>query len=217
MNWLNTKYKCFLFLGDPSENNLWEFSNWDKFSTKISSFLDNDINSLTVRVSQISLKDNKYLKFGRLKLDNRSNAKWTHNSPFTKELSDEWLFESGEGWLPSWTKCQNLDKSPDFFFSIINEKSHRLTRPVTFNPILLMSFSLEKYSQESILNLILSLKEDTKPILIVEQERYWGIQSGTGFTYAMNDLTLTHLFKKDQHGKPIDLGNFEEEWRLFKS
>lgn len=215
MNWLKIKYKCFIILGDPNEKILWEFNMWDKFSKMIAAFLKDDIKSLAVRVDQISLKDNKHLKFGKLKMDSKSNIKWTHNSPVTKESSDDWLFEGAEAWLPSWNKCYNLDKSPDFFLSLINEKARWLKRPVTINPILLLSFSIEKYDTESILKLILSIREEIKPVSIIEKERHWGIQSGGGLTYAMNDLILTYLFKQNPHGKPIDLDNFEEQWHSF--
>jgi hypothetical protein len=216
MGWLDKTYKCFVLILQPDSKKLWYYENWKIIADQMSSSLKIDRKNLALRTLQLSMLDKKELKFGRLNLSDDSIIKWTHKSPITIDISKDWFFQDVEGWFPSWSNCSKNNESPDLYFALSNEKSIRLEKPILFDQVLLMAFSISEYSSTAINNFINALKFNFKPTLIATKERKWAKELSIGFTDAMNDIIITGLFKiGDRHNRPIDLNTFAEEWDLY--
>ncbi len=217
MSWLEKDYHTIVILGEICEKVLWDYENWKNICETLYQYTTNNTPDLfSVRVEQISRVNQKKIRFGRLLLDDKSNQKWTHKSPITKELSKEWFFSGLEIWSPNWNKCEEINTSPDIFFSIHNNCLLD-NKNLQFNPVLTIALNTKVFTDDVCRKLIISLKEFVPSELILYTKKKWALPCGSGFINSIQDLPLNGLFKgryqsdqKPEKSKFIDIWNIIE-------
>lgn len=208
-------YFCTVILGRPDQAMPWDWTVWQRILAVLKNSRCSTIPKDGVRILQTS--SDKELKFGRLRLDEVSSLKWTHNSPTTIDQSDKWQFMSVEVWAPNWNICARERHSPLFFFEIFNEASLGPIKKLSFNPIVIIALADEYFSEDEAKKINADLAAIVKPKIIVAKKRKWGQSFGSGYCDAIQDMA-TDLFKDPvkAYEKNIDLTIFKETWNLFK-
>lgn len=209
------QYSVFAILAAPCADPLWHANSWREVSTCLHPFVASMRGKASLRTLQYS-ELGKPISFGRLGWDDRSHAKWSH-----QDDEDPRHFAHVEAWAPSWSQCERDLLAPDFYFAIANERS--LSRPdkqLQFSQRLLVAAAEDALSS-SIPQLQLALRDLSLRVaapVFVKTSRTWGFPtSGSGFTCAIQDMLLGHLFRPgDPHSRPLDLSTFSEAWAYVK-
>ncbi len=191
-------YDTYVVLGSPDAAPLWRWKLGNGCGRR--SILDSSCTgNPAVRSTQFLPKLTGVVKFGRLGWKEADHQKWCHGSPANKDASRSWKFHSLEVWAPAWTACERENLAPDVFLSIANESFAGGSREaLSFNPVVVFAVVAELARQQpsEVSAAVSALHELTSAKLIGYKSRPWGKACGSdGFTNAIQDLTLSGLFK----------------------
>ncbi len=212
-------YKAYVILGKPGTGTPWAWLEWQVITKLLQPIIDKCRSKPLLRSGQRLSGDKQWIKFGKLVWSDKHNAKWTHCSPETEEISKQWDFYFTELSVPSLQESSREGKPPDFFFTVTNEAFLRSSKPVGFNPKFLFALASDigDSVHHDLENVVRELSRRYEAILTVEIERPWGKAFAGGFAHAIQDIAFTGLFKVgDYHSRPVTLDTFNEEWKELK-
>jgi hypothetical protein len=205
------QYAVYLVLAAPEAAPLWEADAWNQLAASLQSLTSSARGKTSVRSLQYNALG-KDVSFGRLGWDKRSFAKWNHANPH----DDPRRFAHVEAWAPSWNQCVKDNSAPDFFLALANERMlGRAGKQLLFNQRIIAALALEAGTSAHafLRNVMCDLALQTDAPLFVHTSRPWGISNGSGFSQAIQDMIIGHLFKPgDPHARPLDLATFSEPW-----
>lgn len=204
-------YDVYLVLSGASADCPWSTSAWLPIADALAPYTLSARGKPAVRCVQIDKSTRKSAKFGRLGWNAESHRKWTHDEPDAAP----WFFIGSEAWGPSWNQCEKDDEAPDCYVSVSPPNAGRQDTALQFGGKLLVALAAgapDKQRADLRASIIAIARELDSP-LTVYQHRPWGMASYGGFTGAMNDLSVTGLFKQGSpHDRPLDLATFNEAW-----
>lgn len=210
------KYETFCLLGSPTATPLWHWKPWNAILPTIDPIISAARDRAAVRSDQYHPNQGGEVKFGRIGWNEKGHEKWTHGSPSNSPESLQWKFLSVEVWGPSWTTCGRDDLAPDVYLSIINEKlTGSADRKLSFNPVVIFAVACDLVAEKSpdIHAAVKALAKTTKAKLCGHKVRPWGNSTGVGFNNAIQDLSITGLFKPGpRHTEKVDFDLLAEKW-----
>ena len=214
MPFYDRQYTVFVVLAGPTAQALWSSFIWSRLATALKLFTESPRGKSTIRTLQYS-QDGKPVPFGRLGWDERSHAKWTHHDAG----SDPRRFVHVEAWAPSSNQCSKENLAPDFYLAIANEQLlGPAKKQFLFNQRILVALATDRIPSvhAHLKSVVQKLAKDVSAPLLVQTERPWGLPTGSGgFTDAIQDMLIGHLFKPgDPHSRPLDLATFSELWTV---
>ena len=215
----NRKYQTYCFLGDPKTAPLWQWPQWNAVLPTLDPIIAAARAKAAVRSNQYLPNQQGTVKFGRIGWNVKGHEKWVHISPTNSPESSTWAFLSVEVWAPSWNVCQRENLAPDVFLGITNEAlSGGHGRELSFNPVVIFAVfaDLAEAIPEQVQAAASQIATTTAAKLCGHQVRPWGISSGIGFSYAIQDLGITGLFKPGpRHTDTVDFDLLAEKWKPF--
>lgn len=111
----NSDYISLAFVGyNPVP--VWNYQIWMKVVKELDFIVAQLSEKILLRSTQDC--DEKDLKFGQIRWDEKGHAKWTHASPVNSPDSSRWRFIYADAFSPSAKACADSDRAPDFFVSI---------------------------------------------------------------------------------------------------
>lgn len=204
-------YDVYLVLTGAAAAPLWRTDVWLPAAQALDAYTVSARGKAAVRSVQIDKATRKSAKFGRLMWNADSHRKWTHDAPDTAP----WIFLGTEAWAPSWNQCEKDRQAPDCYVSVSQPTAVGLDRPLQFGGKLLVALAADapEALRAALRAAIIGIAREQRSPLTVYQHRPWGKASFGGFTAAMNDLSVTGLFKDgDPQARPLDLATFVEDW-----
>jgi hypothetical protein len=192
------------------EDKLWHRTTWTGVSERLLPFVHRARGPAAVRPVQMQGK--KKLAFGRLGLDEKSSAKWVHESPAT--TGEQWKFVSAEVWAPHWNACVREGLAPDVFAAL----SQPFSSAIGFNQAVLLAVEegLVEVSRGELEEFARFLGSLSGMRLLARTKRPWGegIQGESGYSNAIQSFLYTGLYYP--HMKwPVDLER--TRWRGWVS
>ena len=220
MAFYDRQYTCFLILGNPEIAPVWRWDRWQLFAAIVDPIVGLARDRALVRSGQFYKATRKEVKFGRLGWSARQHEKWVHESPNTKEKSQEWEFFFVEACAPSLPQCVREGTPPDVFLALTNEGYVTRRIPLLFNPRVFLAVAEEIATKaESNIQRVI---DDTSRLLeakmVATIRRPWGFKEGAGwYAHAIQDIAVVGLFKVGEyHSRPLDLATFYEQWQIVK-
>ncbi len=216
MSFYDNDYSVYVFLGEPENKPLWYWESWQSVTPLLNELINTCRGKAAIRSNQYS-SDGSLVRFGRMQWSEKSNQKWTHDSPLS--VADEHTkFLSVEIWAPSWGQCEKENLSPDLFISISNESlGGTPENKLLFNPVLILAVeaSVAAKNKELLDEFATNLALVNKAKFKVHKVRKWGYKGLGGFTSAIQDLGSTGLFKPGKrHERELELDTFADEWSI---
>jgi hypothetical protein len=212
------EFKAYVILGNPNSKPIWHWNQWRAFAAQFDPIFAACRDKALVRSGQFNIDSRKELKFGRLGWGPKSEAKWVHASPFTAEVSKQWLFLFTEASAPSLAACGRDGVPPDFFIVVSNEEYVTRQIPVQFNPRIFLAIAkdLPPPIHQQVEAAVRLTSRLVNARLVATIQRPWGFKFGSGFTHAIQDIAHGGLFKVGQpHTRPVDLATLAETWQAF--
>lgn len=217
-------YTVDVILGDPEAPALWNWSQW----TQVVSLLDPIMKVARGRpgVESTQFIGKKYVRFGALAWNEKSQQKWTHNSPLSTLAADssQWKFLSSQIWAPSRGSCGREDSPPDFFFHLVNQGFWESEDTLKFNPrvVIAIAEDLPDECLEQEKMVAKSIGEMVNAKLHAYKSRSWALRFfGAGYMNTIADIADTGgLFRAGPiHLQEPNLAIFEEsreegEWKI---
>lgn len=118
--WGSNYYNVYVFFASRQVQPLWHYEMWMRLVPPLEPLMRSDRGKTSLRVDQLYKKPGeKYatpIKFGSVFWNDKSHAKWTHNSPVTGPESLGWQFEGLSAWSPGPGYCK--ESSADSLFAI---------------------------------------------------------------------------------------------------
>ena len=205
------QYAVFLVLAGPKAAPLWEAAIWNQLASSLRPLSCSARGKASFRSLQYDVLG-KPISFGRLGWDERSFNKWNHEAP----SNDSRRFVHTEAWSPSWTQCERDNSAPDFYFAMANEELlGRAGKQLLFSQRVVAALALgsDPSSHALLRSAMQELALQTDAPLFVHTSRPWGISAGSGFSKAIQDMLMGHLFKPgDPHSRPLNLATLSEQW-----
>ena len=207
----DNQYSVFLVLAAPGAAPLWGADTWFQLASSLQPLTSSARGKASVRSTQYDAQG-KSVSFGRLGWDERSSSKWNHSSPH----DDSRRFVHVEAWAPSWTQCEKDNSAPDFYFALANERVlGRAGKQLLFSQRVIAALEID--AAPSLHALLRSVMRDlalhTDAPLFAHTSRPWGLSAGSGFSRAIQDMLIGHLFRPgDPHARRLDLTTFAEPW-----
>lgn len=221
MSFFEKEYSVYVVLSGPHTAKPWAWSLWKEIQNLLEPFASVSRGKAAIRSTQVSGNDGKKISFGKIGWNEKSHAKWTHDSPETETDSKDWRFLNVEAWAPSWTVCEKENSAPDFFLSVNNEHPCGESDKSQFGAIVVVALATSEGS-ERLVQLKAAVTEIAAKLnspLAIYKRRNWGTPIGSdGYTDALNDLGATGLFKVGpRHQRPLDVSTFSEQWILLEN
>ena len=217
MPFYDRDYQVFLLLPGPAAPELWKAANWKVFEEAINPYMASPRGKASLRTLQYS-SIGKPISFGRLGWDSKSHAKWVHQDSGKESTR----FAHLEAWCPSWSQSKKDDRAPDFFFAIANEtRLGRADKKLLFNQRLICAIAKDQ-GMEAVNELerrLARLGRQLSAVVFARTARPWGLSlGGGGFTSALQDMVISHLFKPgDPHTRPLNQESLSEAWEFVPS
>jgi len=208
-------YVVFLLLVHPEAPPLWHSDSWQSLVADIDPYMVSPRGKSTVRSLQYSAAG-KPLAFGRLVWDAKSHSKWAHSGASFTDVR----FAHVEAWSPSWNQCAKDDLAPDFYLALANERALGWPeKQLRFNQRLVFAIAEDLGPSASLAANLAKLAARLPAVAFARTSRPWGHSiGGGGFTSAIQDMVLTHLFKPgDPHATPLTRDSFSEPWEFVSS
>ncbi len=220
------EYDLYVITSKTKDEHFWFWDRWQKIATTLNPLVKSSRGNLGIRVDQLDEKVKGKavdLKFGRLSWKEDSFKKWLHNSPLTKNMSENWLFSNTTIWSPIWTICENENCPPDFYFEMHNENFAFVKEELAFNVLFIIAVrrSLDESYLRKVKEVAINLSKLTNSNFIACRIKKWGDSSGSGFTNAINDMSVTKsgLFNNTfdwRKNKPsIEMLDEEDKWQTL--
>ena len=218
MSFFDRSYLVFVVLGDPASPKLWEASHWGMVEKLLEGFATGVRGKASLRTIQYGAAG-RSVSFGRLGWSSKSSEKWTHSA----ETQPHVHFLSAEAWTPSWTVCEREGLAPDFYVDLLNEnRIGQQKKSLLFNQRFICALSLDQgiSKLELLANAMAELAAYLSAPVFARTTRKWGVVfgGGGGFTSAIQDMAIGHLFKPgDPHARPLDASSFSESWEFLRA
>lgn len=214
MSFIGRKFDFYIIFGDIQNNlPLWSKELWiAKTEPLLRQLLElsTSKDNTGVRVLEYDCKSvtEKYMsevKLGKLKWDEKSHEKWT------LKQNDTELFSHFQSWTPIWSVCEKIDKSPDVYIAISNEKRLSLgdDKGYQFDYLIIIAVAKDlNYETKSTVKNIASALQAKKTIY---SERTWGrgkIDKTGQWDYrtSIQDISSYGLYKNHE---ALDLHDIE--------
>ncbi len=213
-------YKCHMVLGNPEVAPVWQWELWQVFTSIFDPIIGLARDKALVRSGQFYKGSRKVVKFGRLGWSARHHERWVHESPTTKDKSQEWDFFFAEASAPSLPQCSRERTPPDVFLVISNEGHLTKSIPLQFNPTVFLAIGedVASHAENEIQGAIQQLSTLLEAKLVATRIRPWGYSAGSVYSHAIQDIAFSGLFKAGEpHSRPLDLETFHEPWQILKS
>ncbi|MES2206808.1 MAG: hypothetical protein V4525_08435 [Pseudomonadota bacterium] len=221
MLFFEKEYLVYVVLSGPYTKKPWSWPLWQEIQKLLEPFALISRGKAAIRSTQVLGNNGKKISFGKIGWDEKSHAKWTHDSPVTETSSKNWCFLNVEAWAPSWTVCAKENSAPDFYLSVNNEHPYGESDKSQFGAIVIVALATSTGSERlmQFTAAVTKIAAKLNSPLVVYKHRNWGTSIGSsGFTNALNDLGVTGLFKAGaRHQRPLDVSTFSQQWMLMKT
>lgn len=214
-------YDFFVMLIPSGKALPWVAKEWTNLSKMIEPIFAQARGKASVRSTQWDFESKRHIGFGRLSLSDASSQKWLHSKDGSLLSGSSAHFMSCEAWAPSWTNCKREDQAPDVFFVIENAESPQQNSEAgktVFKSTLMLATAVDLDSDFRSLTKATAIKIANffEANLRAYQERPWGYSCGSGFTNAIQDLSMSGLFHPGpRHEKPVTIQTLKGTWTSF--
>lgn len=210
-------YKLHLILGHPDAPPLWLPNQWRSIQNELHQATKAARGPASLNLLQYEPNGQyfKNVKFGRLGVSVKSEARWLHDYATYPERQS-WLFHSLDLWAPGRTTCCNQDMAPDIYLGIMNEGYYTPNMQLTFNPCVVLAGATDKGPEflSIIDELAGTIARQTQAVFTHSKTTPWGAASGAGFTKAIGDLLTSFVFKAGlRHSSLPFLDRLDEYWQ----
>jgi hypothetical protein len=217
MPFYDRDYSVLLLLPGPAAPELWKSSNWKVLEAAINPYMASQRGKASVRTIQYS-STGKPISFGRLGWDSKSHEKWVHQETGLEGA----IFVHVEVWSPSWSQSEKDNRAPDFYFALANERRIGSSdKKLLFNQRLICAIAHDREPGEiaSLEQRFALLAKQLSAAVFAKTTRPWGLSiGGGGFTSALQDMAISHLFKPgDPHARPLDQASLSEPWQFVRA
>ena len=156
------------------------------------------------------------MSFGRLGWDEKSHSKWIQSEANPGHVR----FLHAEAWAPSWNQCERDDLAPDSYLDLVNERLlGHADKKLLFSQRLLFALASDRGDEEAkaLQGTLSKWAAKLSAPVFARTFRSWGLPfGGGGFTGAIQDMAVSHLFKPgDPHARELDNASLTEPWEFL--
>ncbi len=143
------RYRLFVLLGDSTRDSFWDYKVW---SEQIFQVLDDMARLMgcepSIECRQITRKNSKSVKFGKIGWSRNDLKKWCHHSEVTSPMCSEWLFVDAEVFCPRRAMLiRNLD-FPTFYIQV-QPMVDEMPSCTNYDQAILFAVRRDRYDEEA--------------------------------------------------------------------
>ncbi len=160
-----------------------------------------------VRCDQIDRRTGDLIRFGRLRWNARSHARWTHDcdGPALSEIR----FVGMDLWAPIWTVCEKEDLAPDVFIQLVDiETIKRQSLLVAVCDDVATDDTADQLNE-----LARACSDVLEGPVLATTKRYWGRSVLNDFRGSMQDYwsQVAHVLRAGADG--ADIASLPGRWQ----
>ena len=196
----------------------WNWKVWQRIAGELNATVASVFGKPSTYSRQFK-RDGKRLRdipFGRMTWGEGVHERWTHGSPKTAGISDDWEFCDAQVWVPGRAICERERSRPNVYFQVLNGGLGCDTQLLRFGSVVALGIACDlpetvKFKAEIAAANICEIL-DAK--LRVFKLRPWSLPFGFFVKDSLQDLD-TWLFRTGpRHTEEPSLALLKEEWQL---
>ena len=197
--WGGNDYLVHVFLAHTDAPPLWRYAEWMRLVPSLTPLLKSPRGKTSLRVNQMVPNQHdqyfSYGKFGPLFWNDKSHAKWTHDSPVTGETSRDWKFLSMSAWSPGPGYCKEASPDSLFAISVPQDSKGYFYKYIAVLVLETSVFSGNPYVSEA----LDTLHKITQAVIAARTKRIWS----TGKPLHLTDCGCYYMYGLERHtGEP---------------
>ena len=216
------KYHVYAILGD-NKARPWMAEVWQRISQLIAPLVAAARGRAGIRTNQYAgtQPSMKPVTFGRLAFDDKSAAKWTHESPGKLQSGTPSCFFNTELWCPGWGICERDATPPDLYLAVSSAGPFGCTADTpAFGSATFFAVATDFADERVVADVAKQLTGLVGSVVSAYQLRPWGRAFGDGasFTDAINDLNTIGMFASYQPQDRFEVVRpLKPEWQILQT
>jgi hypothetical protein len=214
---MDRQYELHVVFGSPSLVP-WYWNIWLQVATELDPLVSS-VDASPATYSRQFKRVGKRLQdvpFGRMAWSEKVHERWTHDSPRTRGISNEWEFCDTQLWIPGRAVCQRERVRPDVYFQMLNGGLGSSTQDLKFGSVVALGIAndLSEPTKSRARNCMSNIGDLLDARLRIFKSRPWSLPFGPYVKDSLNDLD-TWLFRTGpRHTDEPTLALLHEDWQL---